>query len=447
VSDSLQHGLYIVPILAFLILAHELGHFVTARMCGVKVEEFGIGIPPRLFGWTRKGVIWSINAIPFGGFVRVKGEDGKNMDPDSMNAQPPIERAFFLSAGSAMNVLVAVVLMVIVVGVQGVSHSNTYIADVNAGSPAVKAGWQAGDRIARIDGNKVEDTDEIVNATRAHSGEEITITIERRGKFIDTKLTPRKNPPKGQGAIGVRLQNEREGKLFAEEITPNSPAAQAGLEPGDRFVSVNERPVIDDYVAMTEFERFAGMTVPVTFERNGEVFATEMRVPEPETGQDVFNAVGVTTARFRPTYEKVSAAQVIPRGFEEAYDMTKQMVIGIRELFRSPEQLSNVAGPIGMAQLTSEVIEDSPLPLWIVLANITMVLSLNLALLNLLPLPALDGGRLFFVLIEVLRGGRKIAPEKEGLVHFAGLVLLLGLMFVIAFVDIDRIRDGRSFLP
>jgi regulator of sigma E protease len=100
-----------------------------------------------------------------------------------------------------------------------------------------------------------------------------------------------------------------------------------------------------------------------------------------------------------------------------------------------------------MGQLTSEIIEKSPLPLWIVLANITIVLSLNLALLNLLPLPALDGGRLFFVLIEVLRGGRKIAPEKEGLVHFAGLVLLLGLMFVIAFVDINRITDGRSFLP
>jgi regulator of sigma E protease len=346
-----------------------------------------------------------------------------------------------------MNVLVAVVLMIIVIGVQGISHSNTYIAATNPGSPAAKAGWQAGDRIARINGKTVEDTEEIVNSTRSHSGEEITVTIERRGKFIDTTLTPRKNPPEGQGAVGVQLQNEREGNLFVEVIQPDSPAAQAGLETGDRIVSVNERPVIDDYVAMTELERYAGMTAPLTFERNGEIFSTEIFVPEPDTGQDVFNAIGATTVRFVPVYEDVPPLQVIPRGFEEAFDMTKQMVIGIRELFRSPEQLSNVAGPVGMGQLTSEIIEDSPLPLWIVLANITMVLSLNLALLNLLPLPALDGGRLFFVLIEVLRGGRKIAPEKEGLVHFAGLVLLLGLMFVIAFVDIDRLRDGRSFLP
>jgi regulator of sigma E protease len=447
VSEGLQNGLLIIPILAFLILMHEIGHYVTARMCGVKVEEFGIGIPPRLFGWTRKGVIWSINLIPFGGFVRVKGEDGKNMDPDSMNAQTPKERAFFLSAGSAMNVLVAVVLMIIVVGVQGISHSNTYIGATNPGSPAAKAGWQAGDRIARINGNKVESTEEIVNSTRSHAGEPITVTIERRGKFIDTTLIPRKNPPKGQGAVGVQLENKNEGQLFIDNVVEGSTAAQAGLQPGDRLVSVNNRPVTDSFVATTELERYTGMTAPITFERNGEIFSTEIAVPEQETGQDIFNALGLTQMRFVTVYEDVPAVKVIPRGFEEAYGMTKQMLIGIRELFRSPEQLSNVAGPVGMGQLTSEIIEESTLPLWIVLANITIVLSLNLALLNLLPLPALDGGRLFFVLIEVLRGGRKIAPEKEGLVHFAGLVLLLGLMFVIAFVDIDRIRDGRSFLP
>ena len=99
------------------------------------------------------------------------------------------------------------------------------------------------------------------------------------------------------------------------------------------------------------------------------------------------------------------------------------------------------------ARLTSEALDQSPLPLWVVLTQIAILLSLNLAVLNLLPLPALDGGRLLFVLIEILRGGRKIAPEREGAVHFAGFVLLLGLMFVIAFFDIDRIRDGRDFLP
>jgi regulator of sigma E protease len=114
---------------------------------------------------------------------------------------------------------------------------------------------------------------------------------------------------------------------------------------------------------------------------------------------------------------------------------------------RSRENLSQVAGPVGMGQLTSELVETSPFPLWVTLANLAIILSLNLAVLNLLPLPALDGGRLFFVLIEVLRGGRKIAPEKEGIVHFAGLVVLIGFMFVVGFFDVNRLIDGRSFIP
>src|SRR3954454_17870239 len=111
VSEGLINGLYIIPILAVLILVHEIGHFVAARLIGAKVEEFGIGIPPRIKGWYHKGVLWSINWIPFGGFVKVLGEDGKSADPGSINTKSPAQRAVFLGAGSFMNFLLAVVLM------------------------------------------------------------------------------------------------------------------------------------------------------------------------------------------------------------------------------------------------------------------------------------------------------------------------------------------------
>jgi len=119
----------------------------------------------------------------------------------------------------------------------------------------------------------------------------------------------------------------------------------------------------------------------------------------------------------------------------------------VKTLFTDRQALKQVAGPVGMGQITSELIRESPLPVWFILAQLSIILSLNLAVLNLLPLPALDGGRLFFVLIELVRGGRKIAPQKEGVVHFVGLVLLIGLMFFIAFRDVDRILGGHSFLP
>jgi regulator of sigma E protease len=445
-SSDFFNGLYIVPILALLILVHEFGHFVSARLCGVKVEEFGIGIPPRLFGVMRKGVLWSVNAIPFGGFVRVKGEDGKNMDPDSMNAKPPGQRAFFLAAGAGMNVVLAVLLMILVIGIQGISHENTYIAYVNAGSPAAKAGWLTGDRIVAINGHTVETTDEIRSATAANAGDQMTVTIERRGKLIETTVVPRENPPKGEGRVGVQLEPRTIGNLYVEQIVAGSPAAAAGFQPGDRIVSINNRLVTDDFVLATELNRYVDAAVPVVYDRAGQQIETTIDVPKQQSNEDIVLATGFSTLRLKPVFENVPALDVVPRGFTEAFKWTKQMILGLKELLSSRQNLDQIAGPVGMGQLTSEIIDESTLPLWVTLSNIAIVLSLNLAVLNLLPIPALDGARLMFVLIEVLRGGRKIAPEKEGIVHLAGMVVLIGLMFVIAFSDVRRIISGEGFL-
>lgn len=446
-SDAFASGLWIVPVLAVLILVHELGHFFAARMCGVKVEEFGIGIPPRLFGWTRNGVLWSINAIPFGGFVRVKGEDGSNVEPDSMNAKPPHQRAFFLAAGAAMNIVFAVLLMFIVLGVKGDLHQNIYIAEVSGGSPAARAGWQSGDRVVKINGHTVETTTEVASQTNKYGDREMRVTIERRGQLIDTYVTPRKNPPEGQGHVGILMQQENVGIIRADAVAPGGAADAAGIQPGDEFVSVNGRPIDDFFSLKAEFSRFTGTTVDVIVRRGEVLLSTSMAVPNLGPREDVFLALGLPTLRSIPQFEQIPWTEIVPRGFSESYHATRLMLDQIRTIFTDREALTQVAGPIGMGQITSELIQESPLPVWFVLAQLSIILSLNLAVLNLLPLPALDGGRLFFVLIEIIRGGRKIAPEREGLVHFAGLVLLIGLMFVIAFRDVDRILGGHSFLP
>jgi regulator of sigma E protease len=444
-SNSLLNGLYIIPILGVLIFVHEVGHFVAARLCGVKVEEFGIGIPPRITGFMRNGVLWSINWIPFGGFVRVKGEDGEDMSPDSMNAQPPAKRAFFLSAGVMMNLLLAIVLMIAVVGIQGLPHYRNYIDAVSPGSPAAKAGWQAGDRIVAVDGNEMERTQEIVNVTRSNAGEAITVTLERRGNLVDTTLTPREDPPEGEGRVGVGLVERTVSDVFVERVAPGSNLEAAGIQAGDQLLLANNREVTDAYVLQTELARFEGAALPVTVERNGETFETEIEVPRPVTGESLVLTTGFEALRESAIFEDIPALQVIPRGFEEAIDATRLMLESIRYVFSNTETLGQVAGPVGMGQLTSELIEESTLPPWVTLANLAIILSLNLAILNLLPLPALDGGRLLFVAIEVIRG-KRIPPEKEGLVHMVGIVVLIGLMFVIAFNDIKRIIGGDSFL-
>src|SRR5918996_6497929 len=205
VSEGLINGLYIIPILAVLILVHEIGHFVAARLIGVKVEEFGIGIPPRIKGWRRNGVLWSINWIPFGGFVKVLGEDGKANDPESINAKSPAKRAFFLVAGSAMNFLLAFVLMILVVGFQGVSRSNVYIASVVPGSPAEAAGWEAGDRIVEVAGVPVESSTDVGERAREFRGNPISGGGGSNGGIVGRSGPPRRKPPAGEGPTGVGI--------------------------------------------------------------------------------------------------------------------------------------------------------------------------------------------------------------------------------------------------
>jgi regulator of sigma E protease len=527
-------GLWIIPILAVLIIVHEFGHFGAARLSGVKVEEFGIGLPPRIRGWERNGVLWSLNAIPFGGFVRVKGEDANDMSPDSMNAQPPLRRAFFLAAGSGMNIVLALVLMVFLVGTVGEQQTNTYINQVVPGTPAEAAGLEAGDRVIRAAGERIDSSEELIVITNDHKGRELQLTVLRDGQEVPVTLTPRENPPAGQGPTGVVLSAVSVADVYVDSVEPGSLAAAAGLQAGDQIVAVSGAPVTDDFVAYNGLTNAQGQTVTLTVEREGQELSVPLAVPlvgvvidqvqvgepagqagwrptdrilaingEPVTSADSFanllldyrgmavpvlierptqgetfattriattvqipnfaddadylDALGIEasipsiyeqlgmTRSIDPIYRDVPAAEIIPTGFQQAWEQTRLMVEGLVDLFTGGADLNNLAGPIGMGQLVSETLEVSPLPAWVVLTNLTILLSLNLAVLNLLPLPALDGGRLLFVLIEILRGGKRVSPEREGLVHLIGLVLLLVLMFVVAFGDIQRIISGDTF--
>lgn len=445
-SQGFLNGLYIIPILAVLILVHEFGHFFAARSVGVKVEEFGIGIPPRIKGWVWDGVLWSINWIPFGGFVKVLGEDGKSTDPRSMNAKAPLQRAFFLVAGSGMNFILAVLLSVLVVGVQGVSSSNVYIGSVVPNSPAAKAGWQEGDRIVEVGGVPVQSADDVGRSARDFAGNPMSVVLLRNGKEIDTTVVPRANPPANQGPTGVGVSEALVSDVKATGVADGSPAATAGFQPGDTIVSIDGVDVMDQFAVAGAFEAASGRTAPVVVNRGGSERTLSLAVPHLDRNSNLQQATGLTFKLY-PIFAHVPPLQVIPRGLSDALSQTGQMLAGLRDLVTGHAPLGGIAGPIGMGQITSEVLQSSPLPKWVTLSQIATLLSLNLAILNLLPLPALDGGRLLFVLIEMVRGGKRVAPEREGIVHLAGLVILLGLMFIIAFLDVGRLLGGRSFLP
>ena len=444
--DGLINGLYIVPILAVLIIVHEFGHFFAAKAVGANVEEFGIGIPPRLKGWDWKGVTWSLNWIPFGGFVKVQGEDGKDLSPGSMNSKTPAQRAFFLAAGSGMNVLLAVVLIILVTAFQGVTSTNVYVGEVTADSPAQAAGLVAGDEIIEVGGVPIDSASKVQALTKEFAGKPLSFIVDRDGEVVELFITPRVNPPAGQGHAGISSRPELVADIVVTGVTADSPAAAAGIVVGDQFVSVNGVPVTDGFLFQEELMRYQGQTASVEVLRNGAPQVVELAVPTVGSDQDVFTLSGIQ-AQLHPVFTKIPAGQVIPYGLREAWTQITAMLGGLRDLVTGKASLSQIAGPVGMGQIASQVIGESPLPLWVTLSQLAILLSLNLAILNLLPLPALDGGRLLFVFIEVLRGGKKVPPEREGMVHLAGMVILLGVMFVVTFLDLGRVFGGGSAFP
>ncbi len=539
ISEGLLFGLLVIPMLAFLIIAHELGHFFAARSVGVTVEEFGIGLPPRAKGWRRKGVLWSLNWIPFGGFVRVKGEDGTDMSAGSMNVKKPWQRAWFLVAGPLMNFLVAIILSIILIAFQGLPSkgSHIYIGQVSQGSPAEHAGWMPGDAIVAVDGEQIATSSQLQSAISSHAGAPASVTILRGGQEIVTIVTPRKDPPKNQGATGITMGEGINSSVKFDRIDANSPAATSGLQSGDTVVSINGVPIDAVLQASSMLQNAQGSSVPIVVHRDGKdvgltlavprlsvivtaiaadtpaeaaklfredritaidgkpvtdgtsfrdaliassgrdvtvdfvrnvatsdgaqdkALQVTMTVPELKSDANPFEVIGVNAsaqspynaigagAIFQNVYNRVPTASIVPEGWNQFWGITTGTVDGLKRIVSTGIPEGGLVGPVGMGQMTSELLTQSPTPKWVTITQITVVISVSLGIMNLLPLPALDGGRLLFVIIEFLRGGKRIAPEKEGMVHLAGMVLLLGLMFVVAFGDVSRLFDGTSILP
>jgi regulator of sigma E protease len=437
------YALWIIPILAILIFLHELGHFVMARRAGVRVEEFGIGLPPRVWGIRRGDTLYSLNAIPFGGFVRVHGEDGKSFSEDSMQSKTMGQRARFLVAGSVMNFLTAFVLVGVLVAFQGKSEQNVYVTDVVPDSPAAQAGWEPGDRFVSVDGQSISDDAQVRSITAEQAGTPLAVTIERGGELINTTVVPRVDPPAGEGRTGIRLGSSLLAEIRVQDVPEDSAGARAGFAQGDVIVAIDGIPVTDYIRYATYLSQRSGERVQFSVERGNQLITLEGVVPG--TVSEGSEPMGMGLIR-DVQFQRVPLWEIPVETARTFLTWTVRLIEGIFILVTGQASFGDVAGPIGMGQLTSEIISESAMPLWVTIVTLSIILSLNLGMLNLLPLPALDGGRLMFVLIEFLRRGKRVAPEKEGLVHFVGIAILLSLMLVIAFRDVDRIFSGRSFL-
>ena len=347
-----------ILILGLLIFSHEFGHFISAKKAGIKVEEFGFGFPPRLFGIKKGETLYSLNLIPLGGFVKIHGEqrpDKKRKilkkDKRAFYNKPIWQRAIVIVMGVVMNLLLAAILLSIVHGigaptiiekdVTGAKNIQIQIVDVAQNSPAKEAGLKIGDTIKEF--NEVEDVQKFV---ARYAGEEITLIIQRGKEILEKTLLPRISPPEGEGPMGIAL-------------------AKTGT----------------------------------------------VSYPWYEAIWQGFKTTGQLTVTFIKLF----------------YNLLKTLVL-------KGTLIGEIAGPVGIAVLTSQVTKLG----LIYILQFTAIISINLAIINALPFPALDGGRLLFLLIEKIKGS-PISAKVENLINSLGFVLLIALMVLVTFRDIARL--------
>lgn len=440
-----------IVVLGFLVFFHELGHYWVARRNGIIVDEFGMGYPPRLVKlFTYDGTEFTINLIPFGGFAKMRGEDEAGMEAGTFNAASRGGRAATLIAGPAMNAILAVLLFALsfMDGFPAPAATPQILGEPS--SQLQSLGFQSDDLLMSFNGEPIymtgsDQLDYTINNSDATSqvsdSSNNLITVSRDGQLVTIDSPPSTTPAQ-------LLESGSFASVLTTRITivaPESPAEAGGLVAGDIFYMVNDELITVENPLNEIIDRNAGTEVLLTMLR-GEEWVKLSITPrlDPPPGQGKLG-VGIEPI------SQIASLGVWPalrQGFIWTMDYF-MVVLKLPFLIFSGEVSSEEAqltGPVGIGGMIGDAVNATletgfRFPIW----QLSAILSAALAITNMLPLPALDGGRLLFILIETIRG-RRISPEREGMVHLVGFVLLLGLIVIITVQDISAPREGIDWI-
>lgn len=425
---------FIVTI-AFLVLIHEWGHFFAARRFGVWVHQFAIGMGPAL--WKRKlsETEYSLRLLPIGGYVRMAGEDRESAEDKAVpaerlfTAKPAWQRMIIVFAGPVMNIVAAIFIMIAVVALFGLPYLEVAsFVNLAADRPSPSVGvLQIGDKIERVHGETIYSIAQLQRVIRAAGANPIEIEARRGAELLKVMVTPAWSDRDGRYIIGVNFAPFSTTNKIAR-LESDAFLARQGLQAGDRILSVNGIPVQSLWQIRDLFLK--NENVVLLIERGGERLALAPISLAGRTETEMLKGLEPELMQRRPNF-----FEAIVMGTQRSWDSVVALYNAVRDIFAqriAPGQA--LSGPVGIAGILGQALQFG----WMTFLSLVALLSLNLGLFNLLPIPALDGSRIVFLLIEMIRR-KPVPPEREGMVHYIGFILLMGLIVLITYNDIMRL--------
>jgi regulator of sigma E protease len=436
-----------VFVLGVLVFVHELGHFLAAKRVGIKVLKFQLGFNPTIISFRRGDTEYGIGALPLGGYVKMAGEnpeDARTGHDDEFLSKSKWERFQVLIMGPLMNLALAVLLLAVVL-YQGAEvpiylDQPAVVGAVSPDSPAAKADIRQGDLILTVAGRTVSTWEQFTIAVGTRPNREVTVTLQRQGRELARQVTPIASPDSKYeiGDIGVRPN----AHPHVPRVTPGEPAERAGIRPGDVILAINGEPIALPSQLVTIIGRNTGNEITVAVRRDGK----RLEIPVvPITGcAGVVGDQGCIGVGLGEETKKVQPGvfQAVVMSVQRNWEMTRLILDTIWGLLSGQTSPKQLMGPVAIAQLSGESAQIG----WIALFGLMANISLNLGLLNLMPIPVLDGGHIFIMAMEGV-ARRDFSMRVKEKMLLAGFLVLMMLMVTAIYNDLTRITWIERLMP
>ncbi|MGQ9618398.1 MAG: RIP metalloprotease RseP [Candidatus Aminicenantia bacterium] len=438
----IERILWFLILIGIMVFVHEFGHFIFAIISKVRVEVFSFGFGPRILGIRRKETDYRISLIPLGGYVKLAGEsyeEGYKGEPYEFLSQPRWKRFIILFMGSGMNIILAI-LIVYFINLVGVSvpaylENPSLIGWVEEETPAYEAGLMLGDEIVEIEGRTVKKAQEVENIISTNPNKELKIKIKRKGEIIEKILKTKSRTKFGIGDAGIYF-------LIPPKIgfvSSGLPASKAGLKPMDEILEVNSKKVRSYFEVRDLIRKSPGKEVSLLIKRGNEIKEVKV-VPKNEKGIGV---IGITF-HIDTIKKKYGVFKAFWQSVKENLRLTFLVVDVLRKMVRGEISVRSLSGPVDIADFSYQAAKSGSLGFLSFLA----IISLQLGIINLLPIPGLDGGHIFIILIESVARRDLNLKLKERIIQIGFLFLILLMVFVVANDIVKRLPSGwRSIIP